>query len=490
MLFKVILFTFEQSLASVAVALLAAVPGAYFISRKNFAARKILLSLSSIPLCIPALIAALAYISTFGLSGFYNKLLMSLFSLKEAPLKFLYSFIGIALTQGFYNFPLIMKSTADILSSLDNSPEESASLLGAGQVKIFFTITLPRIIPAIIAGAIPVFIFCYFSFMIILMLGIPGSTTLETAIYFASRTQESFSKILFICIIQTLFALTLVFIWSLTEKKSERYKENSFIIRKIERSKVKKNELPFFYFYFFIIIIFFIIPFLSIPLTSIIDPATYKITFKYWHFIFTSKSFIPSVINSLIQSFITGILCIIPALFFSVLTRLSSSYRIKNIFKLIPLIPMTISSVATSVIILFIISSSSYQVNIFTLCFAQAFLYWPFAYKQIYSSAAKIPDEVIFSAKLLSPKKNQLITHIFIPYTKNSIKGAFLFSFAISIGDASLPLVLSIPEYTSLSIFTYRLFGYRFPSACAASVLLGTICILLSALAQKQEKDS
>ncbi|MCR5217601.1 iron ABC transporter permease [Treponema sp.] len=489
-MFKIILFTFEQSLASVFIALLAGIPGAYFISRKNFLARKLLLSLSSIPLCIPALIAALGYISAFGLSGFYNKLLMNIFSLKEAPLKFLYSFMGICITQGFYNFPIIMKSTADLLSALDKSPEESAALLGAGQVRIFFTITLPRIIPAIIAGAVPVFIFCYFSFMIILMLGIPGTSTLETEIFFAARTHQPFSKVLLLCSVETLLAMAMIFIWTLTEKKGEINRENAFISRPLTRSRITKAELPFFTIYIVIIFLFFIIPFLSIPLNSLTGPNDKSLSLKYWSFVFNSRSFIPSLVNSIIQAGITAFLCLIPAIFFAFLTRTITSYQLQYVFKIIPLIPMAISSVATSVVILYILAKSPYQTSMLTLCFAQSFLYWPFAYKQIYSSAAKIPDEVIYSARLLSPGRLQFIREIFIPYTHRSIRGAFLFTFAISIGDASIPLVLAIPEYTSLSIFTYRLFGYRFPAACASSVLLGTICILLSLIALREEKES
>ena len=221
-MFKIIIFTFEQAFASVSIALLAGIPGAYFIARKNFFAKKLFQSISVIPLCIPALMTALGYISAFGLSGWYNRILINIFSLKEPPLKFLYSFTGIAITQGFYNFPLIMKSTADVISQLDNSPEESAELLGAGQIRIFFTITLPRIIPAVIAGAVPVFIFCYFSFMIILMFSIPGTSTIETEIFFAARMHKSFSKILFLCITETLLALIVIFLGTSCEKKTEQ----------------------------------------------------------------------------------------------------------------------------------------------------------------------------------------------------------------------------------------------------------------------------
>lgn len=484
-MFKIIIFTFEQAFASVSIALLAGIPGAYFIARKNFFAKKLFQSISVIPLCIPALMTALGYISAFGLSGWYNRILINIFSLKEPPLKFLYSFTGIAITQGFYNFPLIMKSTADVISQLDNSPEESAELLGAGQIRIFFTITLPRIIPAVIAGAVPVFIFCYFSFMIILMFGIPGTSTIETEIFFAARMHKSFSKILFLCITETLLALIIIFLGTSCEKKAEQISENSFSITKKTHSAFSKKELPFAAIYFLSVIIFFAIPFLSIPLNSFLGNNDSFPTLKYWKFILTSKSFIPSITTSFIQASVTGVFCTSLAIIFSIMTRLCTHSGIKQFIKTIPLLPMSISSVATSVFILKATAYSEYNTNLLTLCAAQTFLYWPFAFRQIYASASRISDEVIFSAKLLSRSKIQFLIMVFFPITKKSCIGAFLFSFAISIGDASLPVVLAIPEYTSLALFTYRLFGYRFPAACCSSIILGTICITLCILAEK-----
>ena len=58
-LLKIILFTFEQSLASTLLAVVVGIPAAFLVAKKNFFGRKFLLAFSSVPLCIPALIVAL-----------------------------------------------------------------------------------------------------------------------------------------------------------------------------------------------------------------------------------------------------------------------------------------------------------------------------------------------------------------------------------------------------------------------------------------------
>ena len=112
-LLRTALFTFEVALGSTFIALVIGIPAAFFTARRNFFGRSFLLSLSSIPFCIPALIVALGFVSFFGFNGTCNRLLITIFHFKDPPLRFLYSFKGIILAEGFYNFPLVMSIVND-----------------------------------------------------------------------------------------------------------------------------------------------------------------------------------------------------------------------------------------------------------------------------------------------------------------------------------------------------------------------------------------
>ena len=79
-LLKVSWFTFYQAVLSMCVACAVGIPLGFFCGRRKFFGRDFLLSLSSVPFCIPALIVALGYISFFGLSGTLNTFLKSIFS--------------------------------------------------------------------------------------------------------------------------------------------------------------------------------------------------------------------------------------------------------------------------------------------------------------------------------------------------------------------------------------------------------------------------
>ncbi|WP_407424918.1 ABC transporter permease subunit, partial [Treponema sp.] len=116
----------------------------------------------------------------------------------------------------------------------------------------------------------------------------------------------------------------------------------------------------------------------------------------------------------------------------------------------------------------------------------QTFISWPVAFRQIYSSLSKLPQETIDTARIFSTNPLHLLLRIYLPSSLRGILSAFGFCFAVSAGDTTLPLVMAIPNFNTLSLFTYRLAGsYRFHEACASGVILGLICMTVFALANK-----
>lgn len=484
---KTILFTFSQSVCSVALAILVAMPGAFFLANRNFAGKKILASFSAVPLCIPALITALGYISVFGMSGIYNKILMGIFKLNEPPLTFIYSFWGIVICQGFYNFPLIMVTVARLWQKLGTDEEDSARLLGAGNVKIFFTVTLWKIMSALISSCIPVFLFCFFSFMIVELFGTTGGTTLESAIYHCARSSLNFKNAAILSLVETLSAFLILVFYSLMENKSEKIQGLNFLSEQKQKKALQRREIFPFSFYSLIVILFFVLPYFLIMFSSFTmsKDGSYIFTFKNWIFLFKSKNFISSIKNTFLTGTGTSFLCTAAAVFYSLfLSSISVSDRMKMFLKIIPVLPMAVSSVVMGIGMAGLV----HRGNIVTLIISQSTLFWPFAFRQVWSQVQKIKSEVLEAAKMFSSKKSYLAFKIIIPQTKNAIISAALFSFAFSAGDASLPLVLSLQRFNTLSLLTYRLASsYRFGEACASGMLLGILCMALFALGSETQ---
>ena len=90
---------------------------------------------------------------------------------------------AILLAHVFFNYAVVVRTVGGLWSHLDPRPEEAAQMLGASRWRTFVDVTLPALRPAIIAAASIVFLFCFTSFGVILVLGGPRYATLETEIY-------------------------------------------------------------------------------------------------------------------------------------------------------------------------------------------------------------------------------------------------------------------------------------------------------------------
>src|SRR5262249_27237785 len=83
----------------------------------------------------------------------------------------------------FFNVAVVVRVVGTFWASLDPRVSEAAATLGAGPWQRLREVTLPLLAPALSAAAAIVFLFSFTSFGIVLILGGPSYSTLETEIY-------------------------------------------------------------------------------------------------------------------------------------------------------------------------------------------------------------------------------------------------------------------------------------------------------------------
>lgn len=475
------------------MALLIGLPAAFYCGRRNFVGRRFLLSLSVVPFCLPSLIIALGYVTFLGLNGGLNQFLMFIFGLEEPPVKILYSFWGLIIAHGFYNFPLIMKNVADSWGRLPSEPTECARLLGAGEGRIFKTVTIHQLLPSIASSSLLVFIYCFLSFVLVLLFGGIGNSTLEVEIYKASRGTLNFALAGKLAFVETVILAVVTTFYCIIEQKSaartKGLKAHSFSSR-IKMKGVLEHTV--FILLLLLIVLFFIAPLTGIAVNALTSSRAGEtgITFGTFKRVFKMRSFLPSVKNTIWVAACTGFLCMTAGFIYSVLLRFAErkvGHKMNVFLKVLPMLPMSVSSVVIGVLITLIVRRG----NAVCLILAQTALSWPLAFRVIYLNMSKISDNLLDSALILSKNKVDLLCRVLLPVCFPSLVSAFGFCFAVSAGDTTLPLVLAIPKFDTLSLFTYRLAGaYRFNEACASGVVLGLICALVFALASLQSKKS
>jgi len=167
----VVRFTVAQATLSTALTLALGLPGAWALSRIRFPGRRIVRALVIVPFVLPTVVVGVAFRALLGPGG------------PLAGLELLPSLTAIVLAHAFFNYAVVVRIVGAMWEHLDPRVEESARVLGAGKMRTFVSITVPALAPAIAAAAAIVFLFTFASFGVILILGGPGLSTIETEIY-------------------------------------------------------------------------------------------------------------------------------------------------------------------------------------------------------------------------------------------------------------------------------------------------------------------
>jgi molybdate transport system permease protein len=154
---------------------------AYLLARGRFRGRSLLNAMVHLPLVLPPVVTGYLLLLWFGRQGVVGHALESTFGVV-----FAFRWTGAALACAVMGFPFTVRAIRLSLEAVDRGLEQAASTLGAGPIKVFASVTLPLILPGIVAGMILCFAKAMgeFGATITFVANIPGQTqTLPSAIY-------------------------------------------------------------------------------------------------------------------------------------------------------------------------------------------------------------------------------------------------------------------------------------------------------------------
>ena len=157
---------FVSTLATL-LSLVIGIPFAFFLSRYQIPGQTLLKTLGTLPLILPTFIGAEAWLMLLGRNGLFAKVLQQI----GLEIPTIYGWKGIVLVFTLQFFPFVFLMVSAAINAIDRSLEESATNLGAGRLRVFFTVTLPVITPAILAGALVVFYLCIENFGVPTLIG-------------------------------------------------------------------------------------------------------------------------------------------------------------------------------------------------------------------------------------------------------------------------------------------------------------------------------
>jgi molybdate transport system permease protein len=173
---------------SVVVGLPLAIAFAWLLGRRQFLGKTLVDAFVHLPLVLPPVVIGYFLLLLFGTRGPLGGWLKETFGVQ-----LVFTRQGAALATAVMSFPLVVRAIRLSVENIDRGLEEAARTLGAGAWDRFITITLPLMLPGILAGAIVAFSASLgeFGAVITFVSNIPGETqTLPLALYSAIQTPD------------------------------------------------------------------------------------------------------------------------------------------------------------------------------------------------------------------------------------------------------------------------------------------------------------
>jgi molybdate transport system permease protein len=171
------------ALRSVALSVPAALVVGWILTRRRFPGHTLLDAVVHLPLVLPPVAVGYVLLLLFGARGPIGGWLQRIFGIQ-----LIFTRNGAALATAVMSFPLMVRAIRISLESVDRGLEDAARTLGAGAFDRFASITLPLMLPGLLAGAITSFSAALgeFGAVITFVSNIPGETrTLPLALYSA-----------------------------------------------------------------------------------------------------------------------------------------------------------------------------------------------------------------------------------------------------------------------------------------------------------------
>ena len=190
---------------AVVVSLPLGILASWVLARGNFPGKTLLDGLIHLPLVLPPVVIGYMLLVLLGRKGLLGEFLYENFGIS-----FAFNWKGAAVASAVVAFPLLVRAIRLSIESVDQGLEDAARTLGAGPIRVFFTITIPLVVPGILTGVILAFArsLSEFGATITFVSNIPGETrTLPLALYTLTQVPGGDAGALRLCVISVIVAM-------------------------------------------------------------------------------------------------------------------------------------------------------------------------------------------------------------------------------------------------------------------------------------------
>ena len=461
---RILWFTCWQAALSTVITLILALPGAYVFARYKFFGKNLLQSLMTVPFVLPTVVTAAAFRALLGPHGLANNWLMAGFNLSHPPIKIDQTVYFFLLAHVFYNYTLVLRIVGGFWAGLNPDLRSAARMLGASPWLTFRRITLPLLMPVIGSASLLVFIFCFTSFGVVLILGGPGYATLEVEIYRQSVQLFNLPMAAALSLIQISVNFLLMWLHAHLGKKSRIAFYTDSAAGTAENVETSGQKIIIGANLLFMILLL-VTPLLALVIRSLTSED--GLTFAYYLALFTTSTrsvFFVEPISAVANSVGFGLAAMVIAVILGLLasTFLASARgRGTSFWDAVIMLPLATSAVTLG--FGYIITLNRPPLNLrdslALIPIAHALVAFPFVVRCILPSLKLIPQTLREAAALLGASPYQVWRRVDIPIISRAILVGAVFAFSISMGEFGASSFVARPHTQTMPVAIFRLLG-------------------------------
>jgi iron(III) transport system permease protein len=420
--------------------------------------------------------------------GMLNNLARSLFGL-EGHLFNVDNIYGIIWVTGIFFAPLVYLFTVGSLRRMDPSLEDSARTTGASLVRTTLTITLPLVTPAILSGAIIVFVTTAGEFGVPFKLGAPyGWETLTTQI-FTKAVGDDANHYLGAAMSMTLGVITALFIWLqrriIAPREYTTVTGKGFRPNLIDLGAWKWAALVANLAYIFVAVI---LPILCLCILSlhpvwqgkiIVSDLTFwnykKVLFFWWpeHI----HAAVNGIGNSFILAFVGATLAMVLAIVVSYMIHRTKGFG-ATVLDFLCVVPIGFPGIVLAMGVLVTYIKTPIYATLWILLLGYITRFFPYGQRNVSSIMLAISEDLDQSSRMAGATWMTTLRRITIPLLKPGIFAGWLLMFVIFLRELSISIILYTAGTETLSVGVYYLANFENEPLTAALSVVQTAMLL------------
>ncbi len=445
----------QALLSSGLIFVLALIFGSFF-ARYSFRGKRWLEAMLGLPFVVPVLVAALGFLGLFGSRGWIYNLEGTLWL--------------VILANIFYNLGMVVRLVMTGLAGQGLELEFVAQLEGANAWQVWRFITLPMALPSALIGSSFGFLYTFASFGVPLLLGGSQFSTLEVEMYQSVQRLE-LSNASGLALLQ--FLITGTAAWFITNLERNKTQTQSFDAYRPHAKGWTRIALGC---CIAMVSTLTFAPLLAVAIKSFssntgLTLIHYQNLFAVSNSVFSS-SIGTAILNNLRFALLTLLLAMPLALGYALAIWRSKNHWLDTL----SLLPLFISSTVLGVA--YIVAYPSLTASLGLLIAVYTISAYPLIARVFLSALRQLEPQILEAASLDGANNWQQFRFIIVPLTQHAIQSGIAFGFAVVIGEFAVTLMLSRPEWATLTTLIYQRLAR--PNQIGEASALAMILLLLS----------